>query len=324
MRRLEAGRRQPGAWMRAGLEQLAHLVGSDQAGELAADHLGAVRARRGQGRGARARCPAGARNRAWVRMRGLARRRPAPRRATAGKSAWTVRSASPGLARGSTFCVAAQRLQGVAGAGRVAAVVDRAGPPPPSRGDQGRRARRRGPPGPADCSTAPGRAAPGSRARGRRAARPKASSPARVQPDHRSAQPPAVRTNWRAGRQSRNSLAMQDHRRARRGGRPGSSAQRRRPAAPARRPERRAAARWSPPARPRRRPGSAGAGARRAGRRSSGSRRRGPISTSRSRRGRPSRAQAAAAHRPISSPNIWRPWGAVMKSPSAPSAGRVA
>ena len=50
----------------------------------------------------------------------------------------------------------------------------------------------------------------------------------------------------------------------------------------------------------------------------------GPTSTSLNRSGAPSLRQVSTAHRPISSPNIWLIKGAVMKSPPAPSAGRVA
>ena len=49
----------------------------------------------------------------------------------------------------------------------------------------------------------------------------------------------------------------------------------------------------------------------------------GPSSTSRMRAGDPIARQVAAAHRPMSSPNIWLISGAVTKSPARPSGSRV-
>ena len=49
----------------------------------------------------------------------------------------------------------------------------------------------------------------------------------------------------------------------------------------------------------------------------------GPSSTSRTFSGAPICRQTEAAHRPISSPNIWLISGAVVKSPSVPNGSRV-
>ena len=49
----------------------------------------------------------------------------------------------------------------------------------------------------------------------------------------------------------------------------------------------------------------------------------GPSSTRRTLSGDPIARQAAAAHSPTSSPNIWLISGAVVKSPAAPSGSRV-
>ncbi len=49
----------------------------------------------------------------------------------------------------------------------------------------------------------------------------------------------------------------------------------------------------------------------------------GPSSISRTFSGAPICCQTAAAHSPISSPNIWLISGAVMKSPPRPSGSRV-
>ena len=309
------------------LEQLAHLVGADQPVELAADACRRGRAARAARASARcARCPAGAGTRPGSGWRVAA---PSARAAasTAGKSAWTVRSASPGQCQGIDLLVAPAAP---AGCRRSPARRGRSRSAAPRRR---RAAIRRAELGARSAAWAGGlldrpapAAASGSRPRGRacgagrRPASPSASSPTTC-----SAQPIGGAHELAGGQAVEQFVGDQDQRRVGRQPRPGSrpSAARVAPArSRCRRAQRRARSR---PARGRRRRGSPARAGRRAGRRPSASRRRAPPRPAATASGR---AQSAprldAPTRPISSPNIWQTRGAVMKSPSSPSAGRVA
>ena len=191
----------------SGLEQLAHLVGADQAVELAADGGGLVGPRRGPGPRRARRCPGGPGTRAWVRMAASA-----PSALGGGHHGGEVgvdgEVGLAGAGQGIDLLVAAERLQGVAEA-RARRGRSRSAAP------RRRRAASRAPSSApsaawaADCSqTAPSRAS-GSRRdgrrrrRGRRRARRRRPGPPPARPSRS-----AVRTNWRAGRQSSSSLAI--------------------------------------------------------------------------------------------------------------------
>ncbi len=170
---------------------------------------------------------------------------------------------------------------------------------------------------------APSEACGSTRSSGR-GARPNDSSSASSSPTSRSAQPCSTRTNWRTGRQSSTSLAIRI--RGTSSGRPVRlSDHRGAGAAPA------SASAW------RARKGALGSTSQSSAAASMSGRSRkafrasqirvpspGPTSARTSRAGRPIRVQVSPAQRPISSPNICDTRGAVMKSPSAPSRGRVA
>ena len=202
---------QAGAVGAEDLEQRAHLFGRGQPLDGAGDVGGFARdwhwrapwrARRCRaGAGIRPASPAGA----TARPVALAASPSTP------KSTWAERSASPGASSGSAKAWRLHRLQGLAGLGARVAIVDgedRAALQRDLAGqllhgvDGGGRkledfARRR---------RRALRAAPLNRrsgwATGRRRAWPSMS------PTRRSCQPSSVRTNWRIGRASKNSLAM--------------------------------------------------------------------------------------------------------------------
>ena len=149
---------------------------------------------------------------------------------------------------------------------------------------------------------------------------PKASRPASSSPTMRSAQPAAVRTYWRIGSASKNSLAMTM---AGPGGSAAMSAcqvtRRRRRASP---PGWRGAAGWSRRGGRAPRRGRPAGRARRAADRPSACRGRDQARRGRTGDGAPIASQVATAQRPISSPKIWLTSGAVTKSPARPKGSR--
>ena len=221
-----------------------------------------------------------------------------------------------------------QRLQRVAAAGLVAAVVDQQRRAALAR-DAGGRARRRTPPGPATRSTTAPHAAPRPAAVAPSGAgrRPKASAPSSPSPTTRSAQPVGRAHELARGQAVEQLVGDQQQRRVAGQPRRARSIQRgagaRPPAArPAGARERRATSR---PARARPRPGSRARAGRRAATSLISVPSPGPTSTSSTRAGAPMRRQVSTAQSPISSPNICETSGAVMKSPSLAErrAGRV-
>ena len=153
---------------------------------------------------------------------------------------------------------------------------------------------------------------------------PNARPPSSPSPTMRSAQPSGVRTNWRIGSASKNSLAMRISGPAGRfvdpvDARPARTASSVASAAPAASRSRGTRLDQMDAAPPRR---SAGRMRRRAARRPSACRDPGRARRGRMAPARPSPARPRPPRAPISSPKIWLTSGAVTKSPPRPNGSR--